>query len=180
MAIVFFEPKDLRERRAELKKQDLDINAYYEAREEDKAPEPAVGPVEFFPMTDQEGDNNFLLHVNRGTEGKPTGAMSLSISELMAAFHEYLDFERSRELSEHVYDGYKEGTNPSYFYYGTPLDPIDLMEDRRNFARELISALKAATERLEAELPRYDAWIDNQEKKRKIRKDWPPYRPPRT
>ncbi|MCV0424428.1 MAG: hypothetical protein K5905_03060 [Roseibium sp.] len=180
MAMLLYEPKDVRKKRAELRKQDLDRDTFMAAYNEDETPEAAIGPIEFFPMTDKEDENHFILNVNRETDDQPAGAISLSVSELIEALSQYLDFERSREMTEAFAQGYKDGTNPSIAYRGSPLDPIDLMEDRRDFSAGVIASFKSMVETLEAELPRYDAWIDNQRKKRKIRKDWPPYKRPRS
>lgn|GEM_PF-5153130 len=182
MAILIYEPKELREKRDKLRRQNLDRDAFMAAYKEEKytSPEPVDGPIELFSVTDKEGGNHFYLQINRLAEGEPGGAVSMSIDELIDAFRAHLDFEHSRAISEATLDRYKDGSNPSIFYMGGFYDPLNTMEDHRDFILDLISKLKGSVESLESDLPRYEAWIDNQKKKRKIRKDWPPAHPPRS
>lgn len=146
-----------------------------EALERRGEPDTADGPIMLHILGDAKDDEPALImQIGKGRNGAPSAAVMIRIAELAQALKEKLDFERNRDHWEEFLEGYRKGTNPDIAYMHEPMDPIAIMEDQQDHAEKIAAALRKVADKIEAELPRYAAWSDNQRKKRKKNKDWPP------
>ncbi|MCV0426590.1 MAG: hypothetical protein K5905_14065 [Roseibium sp.] len=177
MATIYLDTKENREKRKQLSETEGEEASTTKIMSE-TLPETVSGSIEVSFLRGQENDLTMYLQVDKNQDGDFSGVITVALHEMTNAICESTDYEKSRNICEIVAKGYKHNSNPSFYYLGSSLDPIEMMEANKDVSQLMIKSLSETIKKLEADLPKYASWIEKQKEGRELNKDWPPSRAP--